>query len=88
MPIEVRKGTPQYTTEAMRARVEGSILVSCVVQTNGVCTDIQVLRSIQPPFGLDDQAIKAASAWRFRPGMRQGVPVPVRVTMAIAFTLR
>jgi protein TonB len=88
MPIEVRKGTPQYTSEAMRARVQGSILVSCVVQTDGMCTDIQVLRSIQPPFGLDAQAIKAASAWRFRPGMRFGVPVPVLVTMEVLFTLR
>jgi protein TonB len=88
MPVELQKGRPEYTTDAMRARVQGSILVSCIVRTDGVCGDIRVLRSMNPPFGLDEQAIKAASAWRFRPGTRQGVPVAVRVTMEIAFVLR
>jgi len=88
MPIEIRKGTPQYTSEAMRARAQGAITVQCVVQTNGVCTNIRVLRSFNPPFGLDQEAIKAAAQWRFRPGMRRGQPVPVVVTMQIEFAVR
>jgi protein TonB len=88
MPIEIRKGTPQYTSEAMRARAQGAITVECVVQTNGVCTNIRVLRSLNPPFGLDQEAIKAAAQWRFRPGMRRGQPVPVVVTMQIEFAVR
>ena len=88
VPIEIRKGLPRYTGEAMRARIQGSVLVTCVVQTSGTCTDIRVIRSLAPAFGLDDEAIKAAEQWRFRPGMRQGAPVPVRVTMEIEFTLR
>jgi protein TonB len=88
MPIEVRRGTPRYTTDAMRARAQGSIIVECVVQTNGVCTNIHVTRSFDPAFGLDQEAIKAAGQWQFRPGMRRGEPVPVRVTMEILFTLR
>ena len=88
MPIEVRRGTPRYTTDAMRARAQGSIIVECVVQTNGACTNIRVTRSFDPAFGLDQEAIKAAGQWQFRPGMRRGEPVPVRVTMEILFTLR
>jgi outer membrane biosynthesis protein TonB len=38
--------------------------------------------------GLDQEAINAAAQWRFRPGLRRGQPVPVRVTMEIAFVLR
>jgi len=87
-PIEIRKGTPQYTADAMRARIQGSIIVECVVQTSGVCTNIHVTRSFDPAFGLDQEAIKAAGQWRFRPGTRGGEPVPVRVTMEIAFALR
>ena len=68
MPIEIHKGTPQYTTDAMRARVQGSIVVECVVQTNGACTNIRVTRSFDPAFGLDQEAIKAAAQWQFRPG--------------------
>lgn len=88
MPIEIRKGTPQYTSDAMRARAQGAIRVQCVVQTNGVCADIRVLRSFNPSFGLDQEAIKAAAEWRFRPGMRRGQPVPVLVTMEIEFAVR
>jgi len=88
MPVEIRKGTPQYTSEAMRARAQGAILVQCVVQSSGVCSNIRVLRSLNPPFGLDQEAIKAAAQWRFRPGMRRGQPVPVLVTMEIQFAVR
>jgi periplasmic protein TonB len=88
MPTELRKGMAQYTSEAMRARAQGAITVECVVQTNGVCTNIRVVRAFDPTFGLDQEAVKAAAQWRFRPGMRLGQPVPVRVTMEIAFALR
>jgi protein TonB len=87
-PIEIRKGTPRYTTDAMRARIQGLITVECVVQPDGACTRIRVTRSFDPAFGLDQEAIKAAAQWRFRPGMRRGQPVPVLVTMEIAFALR
>ncbi len=88
MPIEIRKGMAQYTTEAMRARAQGAITVECVVQTNGLCTNIRVVHAFHPPFGLDQEAVKAAAQWRFRPGLRRGRAVPVLVTMEIAFTLR
>jgi periplasmic protein TonB len=88
MPVEIRKGTPRYTNEAMRARVQGTVLVSCIVRTDGVCGDVHVVRGLEPAFGLDDEAIKAAREWRFRPGMRKGMPVAVQVTMEIDFVLR
>ncbi|HEX3644765.1 MAG TPA: energy transducer TonB [Vicinamibacterales bacterium] len=88
MPVEIQKGIPRYTSEAMRARVQGAIVVECVVQTSGVCTDIRVKRSFDPAFGLDQEAIKAAAQWRFRPGTLRGEAVPVMVTMEIAFALR
>ena len=87
-PTELRRGTPQYTAAAMNARAQGIIIVECVVQTSGVCANIRVRRSLNPAFGLDEEAIRAAAQWRFRPGMRRGEPVPVLVTLEIAFSLR
>jgi protein TonB len=87
-PTEISRGTPRYTADAMRARVQGSVLVECVVLISGVCSDIRVLRSLEPSFGLNDEALNAARQWRFRPGMRLGAPVPVLVTMEITFALR
>lgn len=87
-PRVLREVKPQYTSDAMRARVQGTVWIECVVQPTGVCTDIQVVRSLDPTFGLDQQAVRAAAEWRFAPGTRLGEPVPVLVTIELTFTLR
>jgi TonB family protein len=87
-PIPVRRPPPAYTPAAMRARLQGTVVLNCVVQTDGTCTDIRVMQSLDAALGLDEQAIASARQWRFRPGFRLGVPVPVRVTLEIAFNIR
>lgn len=79
---------PHYTTEAMSARVQGSVLVGCLVQADGRVGDARIERSLDRVFGLDQEAIKAARQWQFRPGTRVGRPVPVRVAIEIMFRLR
>ena len=59
-----------------------------VVQPTGQCTDVQVVHSLDPTFGLDQEAVKAAKQWRFKPGTRLGQPVPVLVTIELSFALR
>jgi hypothetical protein len=54
------------------ARIEGAVLVECVVQPSGTC-------------GLDEQALRAAAGWRFSPGTRLGKPVAVVVTIQLGF---
>lgn len=87
-PVLVREVKPGYTSEAMRAKIQGSVLLQCTVQTDGSVTDIQVIRSLDPVFGLDQQAINAARQWRFRPGTLRDQPVPVQITIELSFTLR
>jgi protein TonB len=87
-PVPLYRGMPRYTAEAAQARIQGSILVECVVETNGRCARARIVRSIEPPFGLDREAIAAANEWRFRPGMRGAEQVPVLVTIEVAFTIR
>jgi TonB family protein len=55
---------------------------------DGTVGDVRVTKSLDPIFGLDQEAIKAARGWRFAPGTRQGQPVPVLVTIELSFTLR
>ena len=87
-PRLLREVKPQYTAQAMRAKVQGEVLLECIVLPDGTVGNIRVVRSLDSAFGLDQEAIKAARQWRFQPGTRQGQPVPVLVTIAIAFTLR
>jgi protein TonB len=87
-PTELRRGIPKYTADAMRARLQGVVLVECVVETTGRCSRTHVVRGLEPSFGLNEEAVRAAEEWRFRPGTRGGQPVPVLVTMEITFVLR
>jgi protein TonB len=79
---------PMYTSDAMRAKVQGTVLLECVVRPDGTVGDVQVVRSLDPTFGLDQQAVNAARRWRFFPGTRLGEPVPVLITIELTFTLR
>lgn len=88
LPVVLREVKPAYTADAMRAKVQGSVWLECIVMPDGSVGEVKVTRSLDPIFGLDQEAIKAAKMWRFRPGMRQGDPVPVIITIELTFTLR
>ena len=85
-PVLVKEVKPQYTPEAMRARVQGIVALECVVQPDGTIGDVKVTKSLQD--GLDQEAIKAVRQWRFKPGLKDGKPVPVVVALEMTFTLR
>ena len=88
LPRVLHEERPQYTSDAMRAKVQGTVLLECIVRPDGSVGDVQVIRSLDPTFGLDQQAVAAARKWRFTPGTRLGEPVPVVITIELTFTLR
>jgi TonB family protein len=88
MPRLLREVKPNYTSDAMRAKIQGKVLVECIVNIHGEVTDVKILNSLDPTFGLDQEAIKAAKQWRFSPGARLGEPVPVLISIELSFTLR
>jgi TonB family protein len=88
LPEVIREVKPAYTAEAMRAKVQGVVWLECIVMPDGSVGDVKITKSLDAVFGLDQEAIKAARQWRFRPGMRQGQPVPVIITIELTFTLR
>jgi len=79
---------PQYTSEALRRRIQGTVVLSAVVAPDGVAYDITVIKSLDPRFGLDRAAVEALRQSRFTPGTRDGRPVPVRVVVEHSFTAR
>ncbi|HTK29117.1 MAG TPA: TonB family protein [Vicinamibacterales bacterium] len=87
-PQLVRQVKPEYTPDAMRARIQGAATVECVVKTDGVPADCHIFRSLDSTFGLDQEAIKAAQKWRFLPGKLHGSPVNVQILIEMSFTLR
>jgi protein TonB len=87
-PIPIYDPKPKYTADAMRAKVQGTVAMSAVVMPDGTVTNIQVVRSLDQSFGLDEEAKRTAATWRFRPGMLKGEPVAVRVIIELDFNLR
>jgi protein TonB len=87
-PRVIRDVKPAYTPDAMRARIQGEVLLTVIVRPDGTVTDVQVSRSLDRAFGLDEEAIKAARQWRFTPATRFGQPVAVYVTIGVGFNMR
>lgn len=88
VPRPVNREQPRYTPEAMRARIQGTVVLSAVVLPDGTVSDVVVLRSLDPRLGLDDAAVATARKWRFEPGTRAGTPVAVRIMVEFEFNLR
>ena len=78
---------PNYSPAAMRARIEGKVRMSCVVNTDGKCEDIKILESLGKDNGLDDEAINSLRQWQFAPGTLNGVAVKVQVIVELQFNL-
>ena len=87
-PQVTKQVKPEYTSGAKEARIVGSVILDITVTSDGTVEDVEVTRSLDRRFGLDEQAVNAAKQWRFRPGTKDGKPVPVRVTLELTFTLR
>jgi TonB family protein len=65
----VRDVKPVYTADAMRARITGTVGLSCVIDRDGTVRACRLTRSLDRDHRLDE-------------------PVPVRVTIDMAFSLR
>jgi TonB family protein len=76
---------PEYSEEARKARYMGTTVLSLVVNSSGNPTELQIQRPLG--LGLDEMAIKAVNAWRFRPAEKDGSPVPVMINVEVNFHL-
>src|SRR5262245_55508602 len=79
LPVVIKQVKAQYTQEAKDAHIEGVVVLEVVVLADGKVGDVKVIKSLDPTYGLDQQAIKAMKQWFFKPGTKDGKPVAVRV---------
>jgi TonB family protein len=88
LPVVTKKVNAVYTQQAMDARIEGTVGLEVVVKSDGMVGDVKISRSLDPTYGLDDQAVTAMKQWQFKPGTKDGKPVAVQVDVMINFTLK
>jgi protein TonB len=84
-PQKVTDVAPVYPAIARAARVEGIVILEAIISEDGSVRDVRVLRS--KPL-LDAAAMEAVRQWRFTPTLLNGQPVPVVMTVTVAFKLR
>lgn len=74
-----------YTEDARKNGVRGSVILSVVFGADGHIYNIQTIRGL--PQGLTETAIEAAKKIRFRPAIKNGAPVNVRMQVVFEFNL-
>lgn len=77
----------KYPADAEKKKVEGRVLVTFVVNTDGSITDIEVVRKTFP--SLDAEAVRVISGMpKWKPGEQKGKKVRVKYTVPLNFRLK
>jgi TonB family protein len=85
-PSVLYKIDPQYSEDARKLKLSGSVLLKVVVGKDGIAHDIKVVRPLIA--GLDANAVAAVKRWKFRPGIKNGEAVNVSATIEVNFRLK
>ncbi len=76
---------PQYTEEARKNQVSGTVVLRAVFSSSGQVTNIRAVSSL--PYGLTERAISAARQIRFTPAMKDGRAVSQYIQIEYNFNL-
>lgn len=82
-PRLIHQVNPQYSPGAHGIKVEGSVIVETVVNSQGAPKDVHVVKSLHKD--VDGSAVDAVKQWVFAPGKKDGKPVAVRLQIEIHF---
>ena len=89
-PTLLQSVEPKYTADALRARLEGSVVVEAVVDPDGSVIRARVVESLDKVHGLDDEALKAARQFRYVPNSgtcHGGTPTLTLVRLTLTFRI-
>src|SRR5215471_15336689 len=84
-PELIWKSEPEYTEEARKVKLQGTVQLRIVVDERGRAESIEVTHGLG--LGLDERAVAAVRQWKFKPGMRGGKPVPTVAIVRVSFRL-
>ncbi|CAN5701441.1 hypothetical protein BH20ACI3_BH20ACI3_28380 [soil metagenome] len=79
------KPEPQYTEEARKNQITGTVVLRAVFTSGGQVTNIRSVSGL--PFGLTERAIAAARQIKFSPATKDGRPVSMYIQLEYNFNL-
>jgi TonB family protein len=81
---KIRNVPPIYPNIARMARIQGTVVLVCIISPRGEVGDIRVTQSV--PL-LDPAAIQAVRQWRYTSALLDGRPVPLFLMVTMTFTI-
>ena len=84
-PRKTKHVAPEWPANALRAGLNGPVVLECVVGTDGRVEDVKVLKGYR---SLSDAASAAVRKWRYTPTELDGKAVPVIMTVTVNFRLQ
>lgn len=77
----------RYPQEPLNNGVQGRVFVQFIIEKDGSLSDVTAIKSIDPDLGKEAVRVVSSSP-KWNPGKQQGVPVRVRYTFPITFSLQ
>ena len=76
----------KYPKDAVKQKIQGRVLVTFVVDTDGSIQDVKVAKAVYP--SIDKESVRVVKKMpKWTPGKKDGCPVRVQYTLPIAFHL-
>jgi TonB family protein len=85
-PEVVSKFDPAYPAEVMKDGVQGTVILTAIIRSDGSVGNIAVAKSLDPR--LDHNAVEALSHWLFRPALKDGQAIDLEAVITVPFRLK
>jgi len=85
-PEPIKRVAPDYPAEAVRDSIEGKVILNLIVDEHGDVMEVVVITAA-PPDIFNEAAVQAMLQWKFKPAMKDGKPIKVRLAYPIEFRL-
>lgn len=84
-PVPVKTPPPVYPVDLRRKSINGLVTVKVVIDEQGNVADCSVKSSTRMEF--EDPALAAVKQWKFKPAMKEGMPVRCHILVPINFNV-
>ena len=84
-PVLLAKSEPEYSEDARRAKVQGTVVLRIEIDQRGQVQNVSVTQGLG--LGLDERAMDAVRHWKFRAATRNGKPAVSSALVEVRFRL-
>jgi protein TonB len=84
LPVLLTNTEPAMPASLSTLDIDSTVTVMFIVNKDGVPVDITVTKPSEYD-ALNQSAVDGVSKWRFKPGIKKGVPVNTRMQIPIQF---